>query len=619
MQKDEQKALQILKHFRTDVETIVPKFNGEVIQFYGDGCLLIFNSALEAIQCSDRLQISLKNDPEVPVRIGVHQGDIVTEEGNIFGDNVNIAARIESMSIPGAILISGKVQSELTNQSSIELKPLGSYEFKNVEKPIEVYAYAAEGFPVPRLNEVSGKFKTQREEKSIAVLAFKGRGPASDEEYFNEGIAEEIIYGLSKLDNLNVAGRRSSFSFKDSSASIKEIADKLNVEHILEGTVRRKGDRIRIHVQLVNVNNGFQIWTERFDRELVDIFSIQDEIADQVVHKLRLSLLGNEKGQSIIKRKTDNVKAYDLYLQGRSLLDKRKDIERALSCFKRAVEIDPNFAGAYTSLSYAYFYMLVLENHSPDDAWPKALSAIEKALNLDDTIAEAYTMRGLVEFYFRRSPENAREEYKKALLLQPNLADTYRVKSYFHSMLNEDDQAIQHAKRCLELDPIGFNNSFSLGDIYYRTKRYEDALFVFDELAEKYSDMINVQIMQSVIHFLLDDSKKAKMNLDLIDPDSIPLNLYGIDRFVIAAKLGERELAEKYLNKLLGLESKAWVAPTLIAVLYFALGDNENGIIQLQKGIDENDPALAIFPVIPLWEEYLEIPEVKALMNFRKE
>lgn len=615
MQKNEHKALQILNHFRSDIDSCVPLFNGEIVQYYGDGCLLIFNSALNAIKCSEKLQYSLKTDPEVPVRIGIHQGDVVAEGGNIFGDNVNIAARIESMSIPGAILLSAKVRSELINQPSIKLQSLGVYEFKNVEDPIEVFAYACEGFAVPKKSEITGKFKIQNEEKSVAVLAFKNQSSDNEQDYFSEGIAEEIIYGLSQLNNLKVAGRMSSFSFKGSNTALAEIAEQLKVKHILEGSVRKAGNRIRVNVQLVNATDGFQIWTERFDREMEDIFSIQDEIAEKVVAKLKLTLLGLEKGQTLISRKTNNVQAYELYLQGRSYLDKRTDIEHALTCFNKAIEIDPNFAGAYTSVAYAYFYKVIFENCAPRDGFSKAAIAIQKALSLDNSVAEAHTMQGLVDFYFYHRPEKARQEYEKALLLQPKFADTYRVKAYFHVMLGEKELAIENIEKSYELDPLSFNNCFSLGDIYHRTGRYQDAIKVFEALDVKQPKTLSIKIMLGVLYYLVGQAEKAKTFLKQISPDSISTDIYSNDKFVVAARMGDKQLTKNHLAFLLKARAEKWISPTIIAILYFSLGEMENGIQLLQQAVKDNDPMLHMVNILPLWNDYVNHPSVKSFLN----
>lgn len=616
MQKDEKKALSVINHFRNDIDSWVPKHNGEIIQYYGDGSLLIFNSALDAISCSENLQKSFKGiPPEVPVRIGIHLGDIVIESGNIFGDNVNIAARIESMSVPGAILLSAKVRNELINQPHIKLVSLGTFEFKNVSNPIEVFAYGNDGFTLPEKNQIAEKFKIYNQEKSIAVLPFKNLSAESEQEYLGEGLSEEIIYGLSKLGNLKVAGRMSSFSFKNSKASLTEIGNELKVNHILEGTVRKIGSRIRVNVQFVNVDNGFQIWTERFDRELEDIFAIQDEIAEKVVEKMKVSLLSMEKKQNLINRKTKDATAYEYYLKGRGALDKRTDVERALSCFNQAISLDPNFAAAYTSIAYSYFYKVIFDNYDPREGWPKAAIAIERALNLDNSVAEAHTMKAKMDFYFHKRPEEARMEYEKAIMLQPKFADTYRIKSYFHMMMHEEEEALQNVKKSLELDPLSFNNNFSLGDIYYRSQRYFDAIEIFEKLIAIYPEDITVQIMLGVLYYMVGQKEKSNTILDKTDPEAIGLDAYSNERFVIAALNGNKTLATWHLNRLLSSRNEKWISPVAISLMYFSLGDAGNGLKLLETAAKENDPVLHMVSVLPLWEDYLSLTKVKSFMD----
>lgn len=615
MQKNEKEALGVLSHFKNDVESIVPKYEGQIIQFYGDGCLIIFNSVVIAIQCSIELQKSLQEDPLAPVRIGLHQGDILKEGGNIFGNSVNIAARIESMSIPGAILLSEKVQSELKNQDEFPLTSLGHFEFKNVVQPIEVYAIAQKGFPIPKKHEIQGKFKTQSLEKSIAVLAFENRSSDPEQEYFSDGISEEIIYGLSKLDNLKVAGRKSSFSFKNSTLSLEEIGNQLKVETILEGNVRKMGNKVRISVQLVNAKDGFQIWTERFDRELEDIFAIQEEIAKEVVAKMKLSLLSSEKTQPLTTSKTQNIEAFQLYLEGRSYLDKRTNTDAALTCFEHAIKKDPDFAAAYTSVAYAYFYKVTFSNFSPIEGFPKAEIAAQKALQLDSSIAEAHTMQGLVDFYFHHNFEKARQEYEKAILLQPSFADTYRVKAYFHSMLLEDEAAIEHAKKSFHLEPLSFNNYFSLGDIYYRAKKYGKAIDIFRSIVKKYPDNLIAKEMLANAYFVSGETKPATEIFQLLQDFPENISIYNSGQYVYAAQTGNTKKTKSYLNHLNNTAKSKWVSPTIRSLMYFSLGQGKEALDFFKKAYSERDPSLLIVRVDPLWKTYKNHPEVQHILG----
>lgn len=605
MQENEQIALEKLNHFKRDIQNIVPQFKGRIVQFYGDGCLLIFNSVLNAVQCSIRLQESLKIEPTVPVRIGAHQGDVILESDNVFGDSVNIAARIESMSVPGAVLLSEKVRNELKNQPDIELVSLGSFEFKNVNEPVEVFAICKEGFPVPARKEIKGKFKEKNKEKSIAVLAFENRSSDPDQEYFSDGMAEEIIYGLSQLENLKVASRTASFTFKNTSCSLKEIAAELKVEAILVGSVRKAGKRVRVGVELVNVEDGFQLWAGRFDRQLEDIFAIQDEIAEEVIRNLELTLLGKEKGQPFINRKTNNVEAYEFYLQGRNCLDQRMHSDEALAFFNKAVSIDPDFAAAYTSIAYAYFYKVVFANYPPREGWAKVEQAIQRALQLDSTIAEAHTMQALVDFYCYHKWEKARQEYEKAIALRPKFSDTYRVKAYFHTMMNEGRAAIEMAEKAVQLDPLSFNNCLSLGDVYFREGYYEDSVKILRPLSEKYPHNRYAKEILSYAYYMMNKIEEARGVLRTLPSVSEFVSLYSTGQYVIEQHHGDIQRAEDYLAYLQEISKAKWIPPSAVAQLAFSLGYDEVGVDYYQRAIDGADPGIIYIYVDPVCRKSL--------------
>ena len=307
MQSNEEIAMAHLEKFKQALESEVPTNNGEIIQFYGDGCLCTFNNAVDALTCAQQLQIIFQATPKVPVRIGLNAGDIILKEGNVFGHTVNVASRVESMGISGAVLLSSNVATQIKNQAQFKLTSLGKFEFKNVDKSLEVFALANEGFPVPKRKAIKGKLKVQNNSKanwlvpallsgaialatffwlknqntkpliaaspSIAVLPFKDMSVNKDQEYFGDGIAEEILNSLSRLKALKVAGRTSSFSFKGKTTDISEIGEKLQVKNVLEGSVRKQNNKIRVTAQLINVADGFQIWSDKYDRSMDDVFA----------------------------------------------------------------------------------------------------------------------------------------------------------------------------------------------------------------------------------------------------------------------------------------------------------------------------------------------------------
>jgi len=304
MQSKEALALAHLEKFQQALEKEVPHNKGEIIQFYGDGCLCTFDSAVDALTCAKNLQTIFQTEPKVPVRVGLNAGDIILKDGNIFGHTVNIASRIESLGIPGAVLFSREVEQQIKQQSQFKVVNLGKFDFKNVDQPLAVFALANEGFPIPKKKDITGKLKEKKSSKvnkllpalfailvaagtffglkyqnatpavapSIAVLPFKDMSANKDQEYFGDGIAEEILNSLSRLKEVKVAGRTSSFSFKDKETTIDEIGETLQVKNVLEGSVRKQNNKIRVTAQLIKVDDGFQIWSDKYDRDMEDVF-----------------------------------------------------------------------------------------------------------------------------------------------------------------------------------------------------------------------------------------------------------------------------------------------------------------------------------------------------------
>jgi TolB-like protein/class 3 adenylate cyclase len=287
MQQNEEKALILKDRHREVVESEHKHFNGKVIQYYGDGTLSIFTSAVQAVKCAVAMQRLFCKSPVVPVRMGLHSGDIIINDDNVFGDGVNIASRIESLGLAGSVLISDKVNDEIRNHPELKTLSMGTYQLKNVEREIEVFALDDEALVKPLSYSLKGKTQERKptsatspaSKKSVAVLPFVNMSNDPEQEYFSDGIAEEILNSLAHLNDLKVAGRTSSFQFKGKSVDLRRLGHRLGVQTVLEGSVRKQHNRLRVTVQLINVEDGFHLWSEKYDREMDDNFDIKEEIA----------------------------------------------------------------------------------------------------------------------------------------------------------------------------------------------------------------------------------------------------------------------------------------------------------------------------------------------------
>ena len=288
MQENEQLARLKRKRLKEVLESSVGQFNGKILQNYGDGSLSIFSSAIDSVSCAIHIQHLLQQEPKVELRMGIHTGDVIIEEEAIYGDGVNLASRIESLAVPGGIFISEKVHDEIKNQQNISTREMGYFELKNVKQAVRVFAISNTGIAVPGRDELRGK--TKQPHNRLAVLPFVNMSADPENEYFSDGITEELLNALTRVDGLQVTSRTSAFAFKGKNTDIRDIAIQLNVDKVLEGSVRKAGNRVRITAQLINAADGYHIWSENYDRNLTDIFEVQDEISGIIANKLRENL-----------------------------------------------------------------------------------------------------------------------------------------------------------------------------------------------------------------------------------------------------------------------------------------------------------------------------------------
>ncbi|MDH3268082.1 MAG: adenylate/guanylate cyclase domain-containing protein, partial [Ignavibacteria bacterium] len=357
MQENERQAKILRSKHREVLENLVNKHRGQILQYYGDGTLSIFGSAIEAAVCAAKIQQELQNEPKVPLRIGIHSGDVVYDDEGVYGDGVNIASRIENLAVPGSVLISDKINDELKNQKDISTVFLGRYNLKNVKAPVKLYAVSSNSLVTPSNKDIEGK--TVNSDNSIAVLPFINLSAERDNEYFSDGITEELLNALAKVDGLLVTSRTSSFAFKGKNIDIREIGKQLGVKIVLEGSVRKYGNRVRVTAQLINADDGYHKWSETYDRNLEDIFAVQDELANSIVDQLKSSISLRKPAESLVKVPTENIDAYNLYLKGLYNWNKWAPdfISKAIKYFEDAANLSPDFSLAYARLSACYTFL----------------------------------------------------------------------------------------------------------------------------------------------------------------------------------------------------------------------------------------------------------------------
>jgi TolB-like protein/class 3 adenylate cyclase/Tfp pilus assembly protein PilF len=492
MQQDEQKAKVLRDRMRQNVDKCVSTHGGRIIQYYGDGVLILFPSAANGVQCAIALQIELQKEPVVPLRMGLHSGEVCFDEHGAYGDCVNVASRIEALSVPGAVLVSDKVYDEIKNQTSISTTSLGLFDLKNVRRQVEVFAITNPGLVKPAISPTSNKIVSER---SVAVLPFRNLSADPDNEYFSDGISEDILNALTQVDGLQVCSRTSSFNFKGKEEDVRTIGQKLGVSVLVEGSVRRGGNKVRISAQLISAQDGYQLWSEVFDGDLDDIFRVQDEIASKIVDRLKEKLSDHlDKEQTsqraeqveIVKAPTDNIEAYNLFLKGRFHWNKSNpdDIKKAVVAFEKAIELDPDFARPYCMLSYCYSFMGSAGIVPYAEAFSKAKDCTLKAIEIDPNHAESYLSLATIKFMQNWDFQGAGLSIQRARDLGLNSSELNQIDGMLLIAQGRFKEAVEKIERALKQEPLSLSMMCLLADAYAFAKRFDDALAQYDKVIE---------------------------------------------------------------------------------------------------------------------------------------
>ena len=482
MGADEEGTLAQLKaHRQALLDPKIEEHQGRIIKTTGDGMLAEFASVVDALRCAIEIQRGmLGRNADVPqerrieFRVGINVGDIIIDGRDIYGDGVNVAARLEGLAEPGGICVSGRVQEDARGKLDIAFEDAGEQHLKNIAWPVRVYRV--------RLSGEAAQFRPALalpDKPSIAVLAFTNMSGDPEQDYFADGMTEDIITGLARARWLFVIARNSSFAYKGRSTDVKQVAHELGVRYVLEGSVRKVGERVRISAQLAEGTSGRQLWAKRYDRELSDIFAMQDEITETIIGAVEPELGKVERRRSAGKR-PDNLDAWDLYQRGMSHLYEytKVDLLRARQYFAQAIARDPQLGPPHSGLAETYYYEAVYGfADAISDTREKALAPALRAVALDAEDAGAHCTLGRA-YYMRREYDAAFRELKTALELNPSLALAHYGLGATFVFSGHAEEGIPHLTAAIRLSPHDPNmGSFlvRLADAAYFLKRYEEA------------------------------------------------------------------------------------------------------------------------------------------------
>ncbi|MBO6535711.1 MAG: tetratricopeptide repeat protein [Balneolaceae bacterium] len=596
MQQNEAEAKRLRDRQRKVVDNYIMEHRGQVMQYYGDGTLSMFGSAIDAVNAARDIQLELQNDPQVPLRIGIHLGDVVYDDEGIFGDAVNLAARVQGLGIPGSVMLSGKVFEEIKNHPGIRVEAFGQHELKNVFQTTSIFALADNGIQVPaqkHIQELTGSYQN-----SVAVLPFVNFSGDPSDEYFSDGITEEIINALVKVTDLSVASRTSVFAYKNTSKDIRQIGKELNVATVLEGSVRKAGDRIRVTAQLIKTDDGFHIWSENFDGEMKDIFSVQDEIAQKIAEKLEADSFFDTTGK-LYEASTDSVVAYNHYLEGLYHWNKRtpESVNKAITIFEKAINKCKTYTNAYSALANCYTMLGTIGHLPAEKAYALSEEYANKSVELNSTRAESYTALGFVNLFSKWKFDVAEANFRKAITLEPDYLDARIGLGYLYRATCEFDRMIHHNKAACTLDPLSLPAKQELARAYMLFGDFEKALDIFEEIIEL--DPLFRSAFEGISMIYLEKGdlenalKYARKYLKLVkEPNS-----GGAFLGYIAALQGNTELALENIERInLRADENPHLNLSLdLACVFAGMGDADTAFKYINEGIDKQLGAMIFF------------------------
>ncbi len=529
MSMDEAGTLSRLNALRHElIDPTIAAHSGRIVKLMGDGALVEFASAVDAVTCAIEIQRQLRErdaggaaTQPIQFRIGINVGDIIIDGEDILGDGVNIAARVEGIAQPGGISISEDAWRQVQGKLAADFVDTGEQSLKNIARPVRVYRVDI----APKAASAAARPTLALPEKpSIAVLAFTNMSGDPEQEYFSDGISEDIITDLSKLSELHVIARNSTFIYKGKPVDVKQVGRELGVSYVLEGSVRKAGNRVRVTGQLIDAASGAHVWADRYDRELSDIFAVQDELTREIIAALKIQLKAGEKAL-LGGAGTKNVEAHDFFLRGRELiLGNKRDremFEQSNAYFRRAIALDPDYAGPYAGLGMAY--IMDYQNHwtdTPEKSLDQAERFVDDAIAKDDNDPFVHYIAAVLSLWKKDYVRWAREA-DRTMALNPNYGLAHNMRGALYLYTGEPLKAIAYIESAIRLDPAQQQYRHFLGTAYFVAGNYETAAAIFKErIAVTPKTDLSRALLASTLGHLgrLDEARQVWRELKQINP-----------------------------------------------------------------------------------------------------
>ncbi len=629
MGNDEQKAHNVLRKNRALQKPIIEEFNGRWIKELGDGVMASFNTVSDAVNAAFKIQQQCNLAKEFQLSIGIHQGEIMLEDGDIYGDAVNVASRIQSLGVAGSVLFSKKVKDEIHNKIEFQTVLLGSFEFKNVEEPLEVFALSNPGFVVPQKEQMKGKLKTPAAKskktiyiiasvailllaavfvfrksifptknaaiKSLAILPFVNAQKDSALAYLSEGIPENLINRFSKMAGVKVFARSATFELADSAKKVESLRKVLNADVVLTGRLTKSSTGYTLSCELVDASNKNQLWGNNYELNADNIAEVENSIISSLINPLQISLASGKKIDD--DEKKANPAAYAEYLKGRYLSygSTPEESEKAISHFRQAINLDPAYALAYAAIANEKITQSIFSNAGNQEIMNEGRTSLAAAKALDPTLPEIYTTAGALKFYYEYDWKGAVNSYKKALELDPNNAIIYIRYSATLANIGQTKEALPLADKAVELDPVSISSLHNLGWVNLLAGNYQKSIDAFEKSVELHPTFTWGHIKQAFGYnalkkydLALKESNKAEALLtDGWGSELIQVSIIGIN--VVA---GNKVKADSLMSRFLDYASKNTVKdPYTLSCVYRMKKDYTKALEWEEKTVQQRSPS----------------------------
>ena len=613
-QKDENLALDLLGEYNELIRPLLQTHEGREIKTIGDAFLVEFKSALSAVNCAIAIQQALRsrNESESPerrirVRIGVHLGDIVHRDNDVFGDGVNIAARVEPMAPPEGICISGQVHSLVHNKIPLRTVSIGRPKLKNIDYPIELFHVLLPWSEVQKAKETEEGPEAHR--ASLIVLPLQNMSADPDYEFICDGITMELMNGLAKIEGLKVIARTTAFSFKGKDVDIRQLADWLAVTHVVEGSITILGKRMRATVHLSDTREATQLLSVKLDREIDDIFALQDELALAITNKLKLKIL---KSESPVNVYTQNTEAYMQYLKGRHFWSRRSayGFERAITYFNESLAKDPENPLPYIGLADTYNLLTDDTGVPARETYPKAKWFAEKALEIDDAVSEAHATMGYINCLREWKWKSAERHFKKAIDLNPNSANAHLWYAFCLGGSGKYAEALSECQYAYELDPFSTPVVCDLGFFYDLNRDWDKALQWFQKALEMDPDFWLAQFFMSFTYMIKGDFQAMRQAAEEALQNNGIASWCRTNVAIALWNLDEREKARILLREM----EASPTMPFDLGVTYLAMGEMDKAFDCLTRTIKEMDLRVAYAKFYRCPEDMTKHPRYRELM-----